>query len=76
MKKIILDMFSSSEGVSHKRVISVFAVICIGVYAFMYKSMRSVEALEYIAIAYGLGTVVEKFTNNGKGQTNSKDNNG
>jgi len=32
--------------------------------------------LEYIAIAYGLGTVVEKFTNNGKGQTNSKDNNG
>jgi choline-glycine betaine transporter len=67
MKKIILDMFSSSEGVSHKRVISVFAVICIGVYAFMYKSMRSVEALEYIAIAYGLGTVVEKFTNNGKG---------
>ena len=66
MKKIILDMFSSSEGVSHKRVISVFAVICIGVYAFMYKSMRSIEALEYIAIAYGLGTVVEKFTNNGK----------
>jgi hypothetical protein len=67
MKKIILDMFSSSEGVSHKRVISVVAVICIGVYAFMYKSMRSIEALEYIAIAYGLGTVVEKFTNNGKG---------
>jgi hypothetical protein len=65
MKKIILDMFSSSEGVSHKRVISVFAVICIGVYAFMYKSMRSIEALEYIAIAYGLGTVVEKFTNGG-----------
>jgi choline-glycine betaine transporter len=67
MKKIILDMFSSSAGVSHKRVISVFAVICIGVYAFMYKSMRSIEALEYIAIAYGLGTVVEKFTNNVKG---------
>jgi len=65
MKKIILDMFSSNEGVSHKRVISVFAVICIGVYAFMYKSMRSIEALEYIAIAYGLGTVVEKFTNSG-----------
>ena len=76
MKKIILDMFSSSEGVSHKRVISVFAVICIGVYAFMYKSMRSIEALEYIAIAYGLGTVVEKFTNNGKKQTNSENDNG
>ncbi len=76
MKKIILDMFSSSEGVSHKRVISVFAVICIGVYAFMYKSMRSIEALEYIAIAYGLGTVVEKFTNNGKKQTNTENNNG
>jgi choline-glycine betaine transporter len=72
MKKIIIDMFSSSEGVSHKRVISVFAVICIGVYAFMYKSMRSIEALEYIAIAYGLGTVVEKFTN---GKANSKDEN-
>lgn len=74
MKKIILDMFSSSEGVSHKRVISVFAVICIGVYAFMYKSVRSIEALEYIAIAYGLGTVAEKFANNGK--EHSKDNNG
>lgn len=69
-------MFSSKEGVSHKRVISVFAVICIGVYAFAYRSVRSIEALEYIAIAYGLGTVVEKFADNGKGQTNSKNDNG
>lgn len=69
-------MFSSKEGVSHKRVISVFAVMSIGVYAFMYKSVRSIEALEYIAIAYGLGTVAEKFTNNGKGQANSENNNG
>jgi choline-glycine betaine transporter len=76
MKKVILDMFSSKEGVSHKRVISVFAVLCIGIYAFGYRSIRAIEALEYIAIAYGLGTVAEKFVNNGKGQTNSENNNG
>jgi hypothetical protein len=76
MKKIILDMFSSKEGVSHKRVISVFAVLSIGVYAFAYRSVRSIEALEYIAIAYGLGTVVEKFAGSGKGQANSENDNG
>jgi hypothetical protein len=61
-----VDMFSSSEGVSHKRVISVFAVVCIGVYTFMHQSDRGVEALEYICIAYGIGTVAEKFAKNGK----------
>ena len=66
-------MFSSSEGVSHKRVISILAVCSIATYTFMYKSDRGLEALEYIAIAYGLGTVVEKFAKNGnqEGQPNS-----
>ncbi len=66
MKNFFVDMFSSSEGVSHKRVISVFAVVCIGVYTFINNSDRGVEALEYICIAYGIGTVAEKFARNGK----------
>lgn len=56
-------MFSSSEGVSHKRVVSVFAVICVAFYTFANQSERGLEALEYIAIAFGLGTVIEKFAN-------------
>jgi hypothetical protein len=60
-KSFFLDMFSSSEGVSHKRVISFFSVVCVAVYTFAKNSDRGLEALEYIAIAYGLGTVVEKF---------------
>jgi hypothetical protein len=63
-KNFFLDMFSSSEGVSHKRVISVFAVFCVAAYTFLNKSDRGLEALEYIAIAYGLGTVAEKFAKN------------
>jgi hypothetical protein len=72
-KTFFLDMFSSSEGVSHKRVISVFAVFCIAAYTFAYHSDRGLEALEYIAIAYGIGTVAEKFAKNGnqEGQSNS-----
>ena len=62
----LLDMFSSSEGVSHKRVISVFAVLCIAIYTFANKSDRGLEALEYICIAYGIGTVAEKFASSGK----------
>ena len=65
MNKFFFNMFSSSEGVSHKRVISVFAVVCVATYTFMNESERGLEALEYIAIAYGLGTVVEKFAKNG-----------
>jgi hypothetical protein len=61
MKSFFLDMFSSSEGVSHKRVLSFFAVVCVAVYTFAKNSDRGLEALEYIAIAYGLGTVIEKF---------------
>jgi hypothetical protein len=67
MDKFFSNMFSSSEGVSHKRVISVFAVGCVAFYTFANKSDRGLEALEYIAIAFGLGTVIEKFAKNGKG---------
>ncbi|MEY4332361.1 MAG: hypothetical protein RLZZ196_1099 [Bacteroidota bacterium] len=67
-KNFFLDMFSSSEGVSHKRVISVFAVFCIAAYTFIYHSDRGLEALEYIAIAYGIGTVAEKFVKSNKNE--------
>jgi hypothetical protein len=70
-KNFLSNMFSSSEGVSHKRVISVFAVVSVGVYTFVYASDRGLEALEYIAIAFGLGTVVEKFANKNGGQEGS-----
>jgi hypothetical protein len=77
MKKItnfIVDMYSSSEGVSHKRVFGSFGFLCLIAYMFMYKSERAIEAVEYISIAYGIGTVAEKFTKNGQGQTNTENN--
>ena len=32
---------------------------------FVHKDTKAIEAVEYISIAYGLGTVAEKFTKNG-----------
>jgi len=55
-------MFSSKEGVSHKRVLGAIGFISLIIYMFMYQTDISVEAVEYTTIAYGLGTVAEKFT--------------
>jgi hypothetical protein len=62
MKKFIIDMFSSKEGVSHKRVLGALGFISLIVYMFIYQTDISVEAVEYTTIVYGLGTVAEKFS--------------
>jgi len=61
MKKFIIDMFSSKEGVSHKRVLGTLGFVALIIYMFVYKDAVSVEAVEYVTIAYSLGTVAEKF---------------
>jgi hypothetical protein len=69
MKKFITDMFSSKEGVSHKRVLGAIGFISLIVYMFIYQTDISVEAVEYTTIAYGLGTVAEKFSRKNKKET-------
>ena len=54
-------MFSSKEGVSHKRVLGALGFLSLIVYMFIHQDIVSVEAVEYVTIAYGLGTVAEKF---------------
>lgn len=61
MKKFITNMFSSKEGVSHKRVLGALGFLSLIIYMFIYHDTVSVEAVEYVTIAYGLGTVAEKF---------------
>jgi hypothetical protein len=61
MKKFLVDMFSSKEGVSHKRVLGAVGFLSLIAYMFVCKCDRAVEAVEYATIAYGLGTVAEKF---------------
>jgi hypothetical protein len=63
MKKFFLDMFSSSEGVSHKRVLGAIGFIALVVAMFISESERVIEAVEFCTIAYGLGSVAEKFSN-------------
>ena len=58
-------MFSSSEGASHKRVLGAVGFISLIIYMFVHKDEKAIEAVEYISIAYGIGTVAEKFTKNG-----------
>jgi hypothetical protein len=54
-------MFSSKGTASHKRVLGALGFIALITYMFIYHDTVSVEAVEYITIAYGLGTVAEKF---------------
>ena len=61
MKKFLIDMFSSKEGVSHKRVLGALGFLSLIIYMFIYQDTTSIEAVEYVTIAYGLGTVAEKF---------------
>jgi hypothetical protein len=61
MKKFLIDMFSSRDGVSHKRVLGALGFISLITYMFIYHDTISVEAVEYVTIAYSLGTVAEKF---------------
>lgn len=73
MKKFFVDMFSSSEGVSHKRVLGAIGFLSLIAYMFAYKELKAIEAVEYISIAYGIGTVAEKFKPNAKKQNSSEE---
>ena len=73
------NMLSTAQGeVSHKRVLGAlgFFALIICMFITLYAKFeleiakRLIEAVEYISIAYGLGTVVEKFAN--KNETNNQ----
>jgi hypothetical protein len=72
MKEFIKDMFSSKEGVSHKRVLGSIGFLAL-VFALMANSFYEfnpdpeiVHAVEYLVMSTVFGSVLEKFTN-GKG---------
>jgi len=79
MVKFIKEMLSSSEGVSHKRVlgsIGFLALVLVLVLNSFYEldpDQEVVHAVEYLVMSTVFGSVLEKFTN---GKANSKDNNG
>lgn len=59
-------MFSNAEGTSHKRVLGTIGFISLIVFLFTCAETHKAEAIsavEFTTIAYGLGTVVEKFRN-------------
>lgn len=71
MMNFLKNMFNSKGDVSHKRVLGAIGflalIVCMVISIFVKPevelSKRLIEAVEYISIAYGLGTVVEKFAN-------------
>ena len=62
VKNFIVNMYSSSEGVSHKRVLGSIGFLALVVFMFIQKSDRIIEAVEFCTISYGLGSVAEKFS--------------
>lgn len=65
-------MFSNEEGTSHKRVLGTIGFISLIVFLFTCAETHKPEAIsavEFTTIAYGLGTVVEKFRNTGVSNT-------
>lgn len=62
-KQFAVEMFSSSEGISHKRILGAIGFLALVVFMFVSCNDRVVEAVEFCTIAYGLGTVAEKFSN-------------
>jgi len=75
------NMVSAQGDVSSKRVLGAigFIALIIAMFITLYVKFdlevgkRLIEAVEYISITYGLGTVVEKFAN--KTQTTENTNN-
>jgi hypothetical protein len=61
MKKFLIDMFSSKEGVSHKRVLGALGFLSLIVYMFTHQDIVSVEAVEYVTIAYGFRNCSRKI---------------
>ena len=69
MKEFIKDMFSSKEGVSHKRLLGSIGFLAL-VFALMANSFYEfnpdpeiVHAVEYLVMSTVFGSVLEKFTN-------------
>ena len=66
MKNFFIKMFSNNEGTSSKRVLGAIGMLSMIVFMFIHPtSAIAVETVGYVTIAYGLGTVVEKFANKG-----------
>jgi uncharacterized membrane protein YccC len=66
MKDFFKNMFSNNEGTSSKRVLGAIGLLSMIVFMFMNPTSNiAVETVGYVTIAYGLGTVVEKFAKKG-----------
>jgi len=64
MKDFFKNMFSNSQGTSHKRVLGTIGFISLVVFLFTCKEPHkeeAISAIEYLTIATVFGTVVEKF---------------
>jgi hypothetical protein len=68
MVKFIKDMLSSSEGVSHKRVLGSigFLALVFVLVSDLKPDPEIIHAVEYLVMSTVFGSVLEKFTN-GKG---------
>ncbi len=66
MKDFFKNMFSNNEGTSSKRVLGAIGLLSMIVFMFIHPTSNiAVETVGYVTIAYGLGTVVEKFAKKG-----------
>lgn len=66
MKNFLIKMFANNEGTSSKRVLGAIGLLSMIVFMFMYPTSEiAVETVGYVTIAYGVGTVVEKFAKKG-----------
>jgi len=66
MRKFLKSMLSEDNGTSHKRVLGTIGFLTLIVFLFTCSETHKPEAIsavEFTTIAYGLGTVVEKFRN-------------
>ena len=66
MKDFFKNMFSNNEGTSSKRVLGAIGLLSMIIFMFIHPTSNiAVETVGYVTIAYGLGTVVEKFAKKG-----------
>jgi len=69
MKRFIKDMLSSSEGVSHKRVLGTIGFLAliltmlVNSFYELNPSPELITAVEYLVMSTVFGSVIEKFTN-------------
>ena len=62
MLKFFKEMFSNNEGTSSKRVLGAIGMLSLIVFMFINPTnSMAVETVGFVTIAYGVGTVVEKF---------------